>query len=175
MSSKWSFIWAGGTSSYTYCRIVYVGWMSKVTRVTTPKAPSPATAPRKVSPSAARESFTTSPAAVAISRLETAVARLPFFSPEPWPRGATSSGDRAVGQRRQIAQRKATVRAPASTALSCIGFSDSRLSRLSAIGLKQWRVPGPLLCPAAAQRIGSLRSKRSHAAGPYHKRCCPTS
>src|ERR1017187_3869579 len=70
-------------SSYTYCRTSYVGWISSVIRVITPRAPSPTTAPWKTSPSALRDSFTTSPAAVTISRAETAVARLPFFSPEP--------------------------------------------------------------------------------------------
>src|ERR1039458_833277 len=70
-------------SSYTYCRTSYVGWISSVIRVITPRAPSPTTAPWKTSPSALRDSFTTSPAAVTISMPETAVARLPFFSPEP--------------------------------------------------------------------------------------------
>ena len=49
----------------------------------TPSAPSPTTAPRKVSLSLRRESSTMSPAAFTNSSAATAVARLPFFSPEP--------------------------------------------------------------------------------------------
>src|SRR5216684_5889112 len=49
----------------------------------TPSAPSPTTAPRNVPPSFSRDSTTTSPAAVTISSPDTAVARLPFLTPEP--------------------------------------------------------------------------------------------
>src|ERR1039458_1499636 len=81
-------------SSYTYCRTSYVGWISSVIRVITPRAPSPTTAPWKTSPSALRDSFTTSPAEVGVL-LARAVRG-----------GAAGSGDGDVGERSQVVQRK---------------------------------------------------------------------
>ena len=73
----------------------------------TPSAPRPTTAPGKVSRSSLRESFTTSPEAVTNSSAETAVARLPFFSPEPWVAVRTGSGDGNVGKRGEIVEGEA--------------------------------------------------------------------
>ena len=56
--------------------------------MTAPSAPSPMTIPSKsASP---LEALTISPLEVTISRLATAVARLPFRSPEPWVAVATA-------------------------------------------------------------------------------------
>ena len=60
-----------------------------------------------ISASFARESFTTSPEAVTISSAETAVARLPFFSPEPWVAVHAGAGDGNMWQRGEIVQREA--------------------------------------------------------------------
>src|SRR5262249_10339426 len=68
-------------SSNTFCVTSNAGSTSKVTRVTTPSAPSPTTAPSNAS--SPRPNRSTSPDDNTSSSPATAVARFPLPTPEP--------------------------------------------------------------------------------------------
>ena len=91
---------------------------------------------RKTSPSALRESFTTSPSAVTISRAEIAVARFPFFSPEPCV---------------------AVLPAPAIE----MWGSEARLCSANPL-LSRYGQSWPYVMPASTVTVPALRVERNH-------------
>ena len=174
--------------------------MSSVTFVTTPSAPRLTTRARERAwrPSS-RENVSTSPSAVTSSSADTAVERLPFFTPEPCVPVAHAPAIEMCGSDARLCSakpllvevrgttgrsscplRRSPCARPGSSAVTWfISLSESSCVVLSAIPLKQWRVPSTLNCaccltnvlhllqrPRAVEAIGAVPI----VAGPIDQR-----